>query len=596
MLIRRSSPPGACSLACGNLSSTNCWRRLAHRMLTRDHGQGFLEIYRTLSTPRWFVNGESVRGESATFRGSCVPFLWSCLPSGFDLQAWSSMTVTSEKTVPRSPVDVAVGIVPGRPYWKAQRKVAAMFLRGSVHVPEPPLHISLQLSSAFAPGVPSSVHAHRIFLWVPKVFPVDILSALLRVRNLSYLGQFKNRYCFIGPDGTNPDIPDIPDTPTPIGMCDPPPGILCPGKVAPTGVDKSLVVFDQSDHSCRSYRHGPNCLVGDNRFRDMVSCRAACTGPQPQPACSAPVHFRFCIPGVDTSSSLYYNYAEYCLEVTNGSCLRGAGFGSRKDCEDKCKGESTDAAQCHDNDVRLCTIPEQLYQIAFIGGRCEQRVNICPTSVGFTSISHCVKIENQYPWWAGSCDLFDMSDAKDSTSTTANKFLNSLARTSLSAGEYADDVRRRFVKAVFSDSEFEESVAHYRQLWMPEIPTDQLEQSTTPEEAYRTVFHAAYNCLQYYELAMEQAVLGQIRFRKPFRDIFNEVHQGMIQLLCKVLFGMERFRVELGPEVERNAMPEELKNLERAGERNLRDYLTLRDYTRLAQRLSELFTHLRDRY
>ncbi|KAL1473327.1 hypothetical protein MTO96_003874 [Rhipicephalus appendiculatus] len=78
---------------------------------------------------------------------------------------------------------VAVGIVPGRPYCKAQRKVAPMFLRGSVHVPELSLHISLQLSSAFAPGVPASVHAHRIFLLVQKVFPVDILSALLRLCN-----------------------------------------------------------------------------------------------------------------------------------------------------------------------------------------------------------------------------------------------------------------------------------------------------------------------------------------------------------------------------------------------------------------------------
>ncbi|XP_075723414.1 uncharacterized protein LOC119166968 [Rhipicephalus microplus] len=124
----------------------------------------------------------------------------------------------------------------------------------------------------------------------------------------------------------------------------------------------------------------------------MDSCRAACTGPHPQPACSAPVHFRFCVPGNDTNSSQYYNYADYCLDVAKGSCLRGNGFGSKAECEDKCIGEDNDPAQCYNNDVSLCTISEHLYPIAFIGGRCEQRVNICPQSVGFTSINHCVKM------------------------------------------------------------------------------------------------------------------------------------------------------------------------------------------------------------
>ncbi|KAL3205282.1 hypothetical protein MRX96_011180 [Rhipicephalus microplus] len=349
-----------------------------------------------------------------------------------------------------------------------------------------------------------------------------------------------------------------------------------PGKVGPTDVDKSLILFHPSDHSCRSYRHGPNCLVGENRFRDMDSCRAACTGPHPQPACSAPVHFRFCVPGNDTNSSQYYNYADYCLDVAKGSCLRGNGFGSKAECEDKCKGEDNDPAQCYNNDVSLCTISEHLYPIAFIGGRCEQRVNICPQSVGFTSINHCVKMcrsENQYPWWASSCDLFDIGDAADLNSMTVYKLLNSIALLSLSASEHADNVRRRFVEVVFSDSEFEESVAHFRQPWLPEIPTDQLDESTMPEEAYRT-----------------------IRFHKPFQEMFGELHQEMIQLLCKVLLGMEHFGVELGPEVERNAMPAELKNLEHDNQRNLRDYLTLRDYPQLARRLSELFVHLRDRY
>lgn len=171
-----------------------------------------------------------------------------------------------------------------------------------------------------------------------------------------------------------------------------------------------------------------------------------------------------------------------------------------------------------------------------------------------------------------------------------------MASTSLAASEDADDAKHRFVKAVFSDSEFEKSVEHYKQAWLPEIPTDKLDESTTPEDAYQTVFQTAYDSLQYYELAVEQAMLDQIKYQKPFQEMFKEVHQRMIQLLCKLLFGMERFQVELGPEVERDAMPDELQHLEHDGQRNLRDYLTLRDYVPLTRRISELFAHLRDRY
>ncbi|KAL1477141.1 hypothetical protein MTO96_035978 [Rhipicephalus appendiculatus] len=159
-------------------------------------------------TPDW--KGQH---SAATFHGSCVPFPVVALA----LRLRSSSLVfgvilTSEKIVPGSPVGVAVGIVPGRPYCKAQRKVAAMlFLRGSVHVQEPLFDrcrgsstglSEVQIlfkqdgwpslaSSHFPFNWPQHSHqecqhrftAHRICLLVPKVFPVDILSALRRLCN-----------------------------------------------------------------------------------------------------------------------------------------------------------------------------------------------------------------------------------------------------------------------------------------------------------------------------------------------------------------------------------------------------------------------------
>ncbi|KAH6925455.1 hypothetical protein HPB50_005704 [Hyalomma asiaticum] len=390
----------------------------------------------------------------------------------------------------------------------------------------------------------------------------------------------------------------------PVELCEPAPLHVCPTTTAPGHAAGDVVVFDPSDQSCRKYRPGRNCLTGDNRFRDMDSCEAACTGRQHQPPCSEPASLHSCIPGIDTNSSAYYNLALYCLEVDRGSCLRGVGFSSKEECEHVCRGEGArnDAVECHTDDVRQCTLTTHLYHVAFIEGRCVQRVNICPKSVGFTSIDHCNKAcrkssKDVHPWWADTCNIFDtIGDADESSPTAAYELLDYVAKQALSASEDADRAKHMFVARVFSDSEFEESVAHYSQPWLPEFPTIDLDKSVTARKAYQTVFQAAYSCLQYYGVAMEQAMLDQSHYHTPFLELFVEMQEDVVQLLCKLLSGFERFELTRGADVERDVMPDEFRNIDHSGQRNLRDYLTLRDYAQLTRRISELFAYLRDHY
>ncbi|XP_049527653.1 uncharacterized protein LOC125947278 [Dermacentor silvarum] len=172
-------------------------------------------------------------------------------------------------------------------------------------------------------------------------------------------------------------------------MCDHPPVALCReinGRVNET------VLYDPTDDWCTYYDPGVNCFAGDNRFRDMASCEAACSGPQRMPACSAPVYMHTCSPGIDTKSSAYYHFEDWCLAVEKGSCLVGQGFSSEQDCKDACKEENTGPAECHNTNVVVCNLAAHIHQVAFFQGHCEQRANICPKSVGFTSIKHCSRM------------------------------------------------------------------------------------------------------------------------------------------------------------------------------------------------------------
>ncbi|XP_065309086.2 uncharacterized protein [Dermacentor albipictus] len=381
-------------------------------------------------------------------------------------------------------------------------------------------------------------------------------------------------------------------------MCEHPPMTLCRQPTA-----KEPVMYDPDGDTCNYHRPGRNCLAGDNRFRDMASCEAACGGPRRNPACSAPVRMHTCIPGVETNSSAHYHFADYCLPVDRGYCLIGQGFSSEQECIDVCKDEGTNLAECENNNLAVCNLSAHLYQVAFFRGHCERRAHICPRSVGFTSVSHCARMctsisggRTDRPVWADSCNLpNEFGDADNLSPAIVHETLDTMANHMQAASKAADEAKRKFVAGTFSDSEFEQSVADYTQPWLPEMPTNNFESMTT-DEVYQTVYQTACTDLQYYAVAMEQAMMDQAAYHKPFQQLFADVKQSIGELLCELWLGIERFQLDGGPDVQHDVMPDEFRNMEHDGHRNVRDYIALRDYERLTQRIYKCFIYLRDRH
>ncbi|KAH6948359.1 hypothetical protein HPB50_023545 [Hyalomma asiaticum] len=152
--------------------------------------------------------------------------------------------------------------------------------------------------------------------------------------------------------------------------------------------------------------------------------------------------------------------------------------------------------------------------------------------------------------------------------------------------------RVEHLERTFSDSEFEDSVASYMQSWLPGVPTSSEEsfRSMTKEEAYKTTF----GYVQYYAVGLEQAVLDQIFHNGPFHRLFLEIQQNLGQLLCELQIGIVHFNVAKNPDVLRDVMSHEYRDMKQDSQRNLRDYIILREYIRLTRYISELFAYLRD--
>ncbi|XP_065287521.1 uncharacterized protein [Dermacentor albipictus] len=168
--------------------------------------------------------------------------------------------------------------------------------------------------------------------------------------------------------------------------------------------------------------------------------------------------------------------------------------------------------------------------------------------------------------------------------TRAERWKTECVRGTISAGI--------LLERTFSDSEFEDSVASYMQSWLPNVPTPSQDhfKSMTKEEAYKTTF----GYVQYYAVGLEQAVLDQIFHNGPFHRLFLEIQQNLGQLLCELQIGIVHFNVAKNPDVLRDVMSHEYRDIKQDSQRNLRDYIILREYIRLTRYISELFAYLRD--
>lgn len=201
---------------------------------------------------------------------------------------------------------------------------------------------------------------------------------------------------------------------------------------------------------------------------------------------------------------------------------------------------------------------------------------------------------DDHPLWVNPCNLPDDASghADQLSPQDVRNMLDAVANRARVASEEADKAKRRFLERTFSDSEFEDSVASYQQSWLPNVstPSEEHFKSMTKEEAYKTTF----GYVQYYAVGLEQAVLDQIFHNGPFHRLFLEIQQNLGQLLCELQIGIVHFNVAKNPDVLRDVMSHEYRDIKQDSQRNLRDYIILREYIRLTRYISELFAYLRD--
>lgn len=199
-----------------------------------------------------------------------------------------------------------------------------------------------------------------------------------------------------------------------------------------------------------------------------------------------------------------------------------------------------------------------------------------------------------HPLWVNPCNLPDGAKAHGAglSAQDIRNMLDAVSNRARVAQEEAEKAKRKFLERTFSDSEFEDSVAYYTQSWLPNVPapTEEHFKSLTREEAFKI----AFGYVQYYAVGLEQAVLDQIFHNGPFHRLFLEVQQNLGQLLCELQIGIVHFNVAKNPDVLRDVMSHEYRDIRQDSQRNLRDYIILREYIKLTKYISELFAYLRD--
>lgn len=110
-----------------------------------------------------------------------------------------------------------------------------------------------------------------------------------------------------------------------------------------------------------------------------------------------------------------------------------------------------------------------------------------------------------------------------------------------------------------------------------------------------TAFQKAYEYLQYFGVGLEQILLDQVLYDGQFATLFREVENHLTQVLCELQLGMYMLKIEPNPDVMRDVMSQNYRDLNEMSNRNLRDFLILRDYIEAANYVTELFMYLKNK-
>ncbi|XP_022239176.1 uncharacterized protein LOC106457500 isoform X1 [Limulus polyphemus] len=199
------------------------------------------------------------------------------------------------------------------------------------------------------------------------------------------------------------------------------------------------------------------------------------------------------------------------------------------------------------------------------------------------------------PRWVNPCGLPDHlldpdSDLQNLPPFTAKELVSKVVEVTESAKNHAEAVEQEFRKEVFKDSAF--NVDYMRQEWLPVIPPTSEDHfgGIDVKEAYKK----AFEYLQYYAVGVDEMKMDQVLHPESgqFLDHFQEVENRIREVLCELQLGMYTLKIRQNPDVMKNVMSTEYRDIPEESKRNLRDYLILRDYLKSITYIWELFRHL----
>ncbi|XP_076334435.1 uncharacterized protein LOC143238248 isoform X2 [Tachypleus tridentatus] len=199
------------------------------------------------------------------------------------------------------------------------------------------------------------------------------------------------------------------------------------------------------------------------------------------------------------------------------------------------------------------------------------------------------------PRWVNPCGLPDHlldpdSDFQNLPPFSLKELVSKVVEVTESTKNHAESVENEFRMKVFKDSAF--NVDYMRQEWLPVIPPISKDhfKSVNVREAYRKTFQY----LQYYAVGVDEMKMDQVLHPESgqFLDHFQEVENRIREVLCEFQLGMYTLNIRQNPDVMKNVMSTEYRDIPEESKRNLRDYLILRDYLKCITYTWELFSYL----
>lgn len=173
------------------------------------------------------------------------------------------------------------------------------------------------------------------------------------------------------------------------------------------------------------------------------------------------------------------------------------------------------------------------------------------------------------------------------------------AKTALMHAQlFRDDYIKRTFNIDFADLHSQWKNSHYE--WLPsntEIPKqlgEQLEQEYLDSLELDRALLDAYGYMQKYAVGLEQIVWDQEDNGLEFRKQFEDTEFKLRTVLCELQVALMERAVALRPDVTRDAMSAEYRNMSStATYRNLRDWMIFRDYMNGLEYVVQVFEHLR---